>query len=184
MRWFGIMTRKYVSFVHTGKSENCIRVTSLPPTRKSISYDSILAPSPSANHLRFFAGSEKAAKTRSGGTANLRTRMIVACVARLSSILCSFAKFSIRSLCRRPVIVNDVAVRERTRLHQRQWQTLFERLEWRLAFSENNGADHNLQLIDQPRLGKLRHNCPATENAHPFSRLLFQLVNFPCQIAA
>src|SRR5258706_537754 len=88
MRWFGTMTRKYVSFVHTGKSENCMRVTSLPPTRKSSSYDSILAPSPSANHLRFFAGSEKAAKTRSGGTANLRSRMIVACVARLNSMAC------------------------------------------------------------------------------------------------
>jgi len=30
-----------VSFVHAGKSENCMRVTSLPPTRKSSSYDSI-----------------------------------------------------------------------------------------------------------------------------------------------
>src|SRR5258708_36498207 len=121
------MVRRYGAFVDRGKSENCMRVISLPPTRKSSSYDSILAPSPSANHLRFFAGSEKAAKTRSGGTANLRSRMMVACVARFRSILCSFARFSIRSLCRRPVIVNDVAVGERTGFQEFQRQPLLQR---------------------------------------------------------
>src|SRR5205807_5350757 len=53
----------------------------------------------------------------------------------------SLAYFFRQSLCRRPVIVNDVAVRERTGFQQLQWQALFERLEWRLAFSERDGAD-------------------------------------------
>jgi len=60
-----------------------MRVTSLPPTRKSSSYDSIWAPHRLRTICRFFAGSKKRRRRVPAERQICGSRMMVACVAAI-----------------------------------------------------------------------------------------------------